>query len=315
MTLDVANRLIHFSTNFVYLFFIVSAFGMCCGYYDRFKSGSVSMNEFYRKRYQRILPFFAVLTVLGLVMSPSAGSVCESFANLTLCFNLLPNPDIQIIGVGWFLGLIFVFYMLFPFFVFLMDNKRRAWIVLGIAIIFHFVAQFYFFTDRFIDFNPGRQNIIFSAPYFIAGGLVYLYRVELANISGKYRHCVLAVCWLLSIGYFFRPEWIDIHLYMIVLFCLWLIYAIGGEGRFLSNRVMKYLGGISMEIYLCHMVMFRIVEKLHFEKFIQNVNLLYILSAVCTIIGAIVFSHVLKYLILEKIHWIWSGKRAITQNS
>ncbi len=301
MTLEAANRIVQSFTNFVYLFFIISAFGMCCGYYERFKTGSVSMDAFYRKRYQRILPFFAVLTFLGLLMSPGWGSLCESFANLTLCFNLLPNPDIEIIGVGWFLGLIFVFYMLFPFFVFLMDNRRRAWIVMGLAIIFHFVAQLYFFTDKFIDFNPQRHNIIFAAPYFVAGGLAYLYRGELEAITKRYRYLVLLVCWLLTVGFFFRPRWADMHLYMIVMFSLWLAYAIGVKDKFLSNKVMKYLSGISMEIYLCHMFVFRIIEKLHFENIIHDVNLLYVLSAVCTILGAIVFSHILKYMVLEKV--------------
>lgn len=32
-----------------------------------------------------------------------------------MCFNLLPNPDIAVIGVGWFLGTVLTFYMLFPY--------------------------------------------------------------------------------------------------------------------------------------------------------------------------------------------------------
>lgn len=85
------------------------------------------MNDFYKKRYTRILPFFAFLCVVDLLVSPSIGSLYEFFANITLCFGFLPNYGaITVIGVGWFLGIIFVFYMLYPFFVFLMDNKKRA---------------------------------------------------------------------------------------------------------------------------------------------------------------------------------------------
>ena len=85
------------------------------------------MNDFYKKRYTRILPFFAFLCVVDLLVSPSIGSLYEFFVNITLCFGFLPNYGaITVIGVGWFLGIIFVFYMLYPFFVFLMDNKKRA---------------------------------------------------------------------------------------------------------------------------------------------------------------------------------------------
>ena len=114
-----ANHVISFFTNFVYLFFIVSAFSMCCGYYERMKSGQVSMNDFYKKRYKRIWPYFALLCMIGLAFDHTLGGVWQTFADLTLCFNLLPNPDIQIIGVGWFLGLVFLFYIMFPFFTFL----------------------------------------------------------------------------------------------------------------------------------------------------------------------------------------------------
>ena len=101
--------------------------------------------------------------------------------NCTLVFGLLPNNSLEVIGVGWFLGTVFLFYMLFPFFVFLMNSKKRAWFVLGITIIINILCQEYFFTEQFINFNPGRHNILYSAPYFVIGGLLYLYRKEIHN--------------------------------------------------------------------------------------------------------------------------------------
>ena len=43
----------------VYLFMIVSAFSMCCGYYERIMKGNISLTEFYSRRYRKLLPFFA----------------------------------------------------------------------------------------------------------------------------------------------------------------------------------------------------------------------------------------------------------------
>ena len=179
-----ANEVIGFFTNFVYLFFIVSAFSMCCGYYERVKNGQVSMNEFYAKRYKRIWPYFALLCLIGLAFDHTIGGVWQTFADLTLCFNLLPNPDIQIIGVGWFLGLVFLFYIMFPFFTFLINSKKRAWFVLAVAIAFHFIGRFYFFKEPFVDFEVGRHNMVFSMPYFLVGGIIYLYRRELKTVGG-----------------------------------------------------------------------------------------------------------------------------------
>ena len=116
------NPFINSFSFFTLLFMMVSAFGMCCGYYEKFKQGQVSLNKFYKKRYTRILPFFALMVAIDLVVNPSLTELYEAFADLTLAFNLLPNPDIEVIGVGWFLGLVFVFYMIFPWFVFLLKN-------------------------------------------------------------------------------------------------------------------------------------------------------------------------------------------------
>lgn len=115
------NDLVPFFNEFVFLFMVISAFGICCGYYDKFIGGKVSIVDFYKKRYVKILPFFAVLVLIDLFRERSVSALIESFADITLVFGLLPNANISVIGVGWFLGTVFVFYMVFPFFVFLIE--------------------------------------------------------------------------------------------------------------------------------------------------------------------------------------------------
>ena len=115
-------------THFVFLFLVISAFSVCCGYYDKFKTGLITPNAFYIKRYSRILPFFAILVLIdtfvphapnkyeaGILMAESVSrdttlihSIYDGFAELSLAFNLFPNPRPPI-GVSWFLGVIFYF--------------------------------------------------------------------------------------------------------------------------------------------------------------------------------------------------------------
>ena len=127
----VFERLIPSFTNLVFLFMMVSGFGMSCGYYQKIIDRKISVEDFYKKRYIKIWPYFALLCALDFVISPSKESLFEVFANLTLCQGLLPNAKISVIGVSWTLAVIFVFYMLFPFFCFLIGNKKRAW---GVAV-------------------------------------------------------------------------------------------------------------------------------------------------------------------------------------
>lgn len=320
------GKLIPSLDNFVYLFFMISAFSMCCGYYERMKTGQISMNKFYTKRYRRILPYFALLILIDCLaphgmnkhelstmtaetvdrVDPIISQLYESFANLTLCFNLLPNPDIKVIGVGWYLGIVFLFYMLFPFFVFMIDNKCRMWMSLVITFVFCYAAINYFFTAKFIDFSVTRHNIIYSAPFFVVGGGIFLYRTAIVSWMKRYKWLMLSICWLAVAGFLLiRLSGFEFVLVMSLLCGLWLCYAIGTQGCVLNNKVTHYLSNISMEIYLCHMMAFRGVEMLHLSRYIQQPDLLYWLTCIVTLAVAIVFSHICKYWVLPKVETLF----------
>lgn len=201
------QKMIPSFTNFVFLFMMVSGFGMCCGYYQKIIDRKISVEEFYGKRYIKIWPYFALLCALDFVMSPSKSALYEVFANLTLCQGLLPNMNISVIGVSWTLAVIFVFYMLFPFFCFLIGNKKRAWLTLACAIAYNFVCVNYFFDEthiaeqELVNFSA-RTNILYCAIYFITGGLIFLYRKELAEFAQKYRVIAGAILLVATVAYF-----------------------------------------------------------------------------------------------------------------
>lgn len=65
----------------------------------------------------------------------------------------------------------------------------------------------------------------------------------------------------------------------------------GQEHKWLHNRVMDFISNISMEFYLCHMVMFRVMEKVHLEKMVHNENLLFFLTCMAGMGLAVAFSY------------------------
>lgn len=68
----------------------------------------------------------------------------------------------------------------------------------------------------------------------------------------------------------------------------------GAKDKVLNNKIVKYLSGISMEIYLCHMMFYRVAGMLHFDRFVQQQDVLYVLTLAVTLAGAICFSHIVK---------------------
>jgi len=283
--------------NFVQLFFIISAFGMCCGYYERVRNNKISLDMFFKRRYLKILPFFALLVILDVAINHNLSSVYEGFADITLLYGFVsPTSQITVIGVGWALGVIFAFYILFPFFVFMIWNKMRAWISLVITLVLNFLCVIYFGT-------PGC-NIAKWLCYFVAGGIIYLYREDIKGIIGKNivaRIVSLIVVIGLTVGWYFCPTYIGkVYIGAVtetVMFSAWLMYAISVKSIVLSNPVTRFMSGISFEIYLAHMVIFRVVEKLGLTTLCGEGVLSYVLSCVFVLAIVIVFAFVAKKVI------------------
>jgi peptidoglycan/LPS O-acetylase OafA/YrhL len=292
----VFEKLIPSFTKLVFLFMIISSFSMCCGYYEKVINNRITVEEFYSKRYKKILPFFAVLCLIDIVVSPSYEALYETFANLTLCFGLLPNAGIGVIGVGWFLGLVFVFYLLFPFFCYLICDKRRAWFSFIVALIFNVLCSQYFFNENHVITGfSNRTNIIYCAVFFLAGGLIYLYKEKLSGLSEKFRWVVLVILAVLIVAYYVIGSNVII---MLAMFSLMLIYAVQNDrSGLLKNSVTGFLSNISMEIYLSHMVIYRMLEKIGMVHYFDSQILSYVLAAIGTVVGAVVFSVIIKKII------------------
>lgn len=275
-------------TNFSFLFMILSSFSICCGYYERFQNNTVSMEEFYKRRYQRIWPYFALLCTLELIIDHSLKSLYEWFADLTLTFGLIPNNNIEVVGVGWFIGLVFVFYMVFPFFVFLMKDKKRAWLVLVVSILLHLLCTVHFTG------TGGRVNIIYSGMFFVAGGVIYLYREELVKIR------MLAFVFLIA-GAFFYYTVSYSGLVTLIVFASMAVVAICFDNKLIKylfqNKLIMLSGSISMEIYLCHMFVFRMLERLKLLSITRSDLINYLIVSIATITGAIIMAFVFRQLI------------------
>ena len=296
----ILQKLIPSFTNFVFLFMMVSAFGMCCGYYEKIRTGSISVDAFYSKRYEKIWPYFAMLCLIDLIVSPSINSIYEVFANLTLCFGLLPNAQISVIGVGWTLGVIFVFYLLFPFFCYLLGTKRRAWFSAIVAFVFNIVSESYF--------GASRTNIIYSGVYFVFGGIIYLYRKQLEEFA-KTKKMFVWLAAIISVCMYFI---IGSNTCTMLLVCEMLLICALGAKKYgiLVNPVTSLISGISFEIYLGHMAIYRVIEKLRFTHLVSNDVVSYAMTCFGTIIGSVIFALAAQYG-LKKIKFLFCNSTKV----
>lgn len=303
------TNVISFTGDFVLLFMMISAFSMSCGYYRKFREGTITTEQFYKKRYLRIFPFFALLVIIDVLQTfvtqgfaltnAMKAELYEAYADLTLAFGLLPDAGIDVVGVGWFLGVIFLFYMLYPFFTFILRSKLSGWVALLIVAGFYYVGEEYFVAVKGCSF--GSSNILYCAPYFITGGIIYLYRTAVIRLMDTtvFRLLMFVVTIGYTVAFFVFPEY-RVRLFSnILLYSLWVLFAVSEAGimrgrTLLNNKIMKFLSGISMEIYLCHMMFFRIVEKFHIEDMIGDVDLCYWVTCAFVFTGAVSFALIWK---------------------
>ncbi|MCD7854417.1 MAG: acyltransferase [Clostridiales bacterium] len=300
----IVNHLITQCTFFVRLFFMISGFSMCCGYYEKIKNNQISLNEYYTRRYKKILPFFALLVVIDLLTSLAvtkdftAGLLYEAFANLTLVFGLLPASEITVIGVGWTLGAIFGFYLLFPFFVWLIWDKKRAWIMLVISIAMNFACEEYFL----INGEPSRCSTIHWLCYFIAGGIIYLYREDITRfLANKKILAYIMILAGLAIVYVIpvcntgtAADTLVKNLRLLTGFAMVICGALMPDSKALYNPVSSFISKISLEIYLSHLFIFRIIEKLRLVHIFEQDMLSYITACLLVIAGVIMFASAYK---------------------
>ena len=75
------------------------------------------------------------------------------------------------------------------------------------ALVFNWLCGVYFFDGNHIvdslsvGFTP-RLNIVYDAIYFIAGGLIFLYRKELAEFASKYKVIAGVILLIATVAYF-----------------------------------------------------------------------------------------------------------------
>lgn len=285
--------------DFVFLFMVLSGFCMCCGYYEKVKENSISYKQFYDRRYKKIWPYFIMICLIDIIISPSIDSMYEFFANMTLCQGFLPNPKIGVVGVSWTLGVIFVFYIIFPFYCYLIDNRKKSVISITLALIFNIFCEKYFFDlNHVVAGFDYRQSIVYCSVYFLIGGGIYLYREELKQRNKLYNIMIniLTIC---SILLFCLSELNAFGILFVSAMLLITGIRVEKEG-ILSNGLTKFVSGISFEIYLCHMMIYRVIEKMNLLYISENGVVSWMFSTIFVICGSIIYSVVVKY-ILKKV--------------
>jgi len=247
------------------LFFAISAFSLCVGYFGKLTDGR-QITRFFQRRYLRIAPLFYFMMLVYLTRRLYLGwgipSADEILINLTFIFSFIPGYHESIVAAGWSIGIEMAFYVVFPALIYFMKDLRSStFIFLGsiaVAILASAAIRGAGLPRTFDWMNPVSQ-----LPFF-TGGILMFHLYEwlkprssswIVPIAAFLLVAVPTAIWLSSktgiLGLQIAGWPIDRHFVGIFLLPLLLSFALYPFNA-IVNRVTVFIGSISYGIYLIH---------------------------------------------------------------
>ena len=295
----------------VHLFLILSGFGLALS------SKQLPVSVFYHKRFSRVLiPYFLAITLIFLInlaipIYPDAG--LYAYLGNILLFKMFDESIINSFGGHfWFLSTIIQFYLVYPILNRLLRHVPYSRFVEGSLLI----SMIYWFMLARMGVEGLRIWNSFFLQYLweFCGGMVLarLYvetnlafwkqRPSLLLLTGLGGMGLMAVMALKGgdVGRVFNDIPSAIGYTSLVAFCYALLAAMNRAGSGL-RRAMTWIGSISYELYLLHMLVFSLFAWFLAGGNSTSLSLTGRLAALpVALLTAVLFSRLLQFLQRKK---------------
>ena len=291
-------------------FFLVSSFSL---YFSRGNHKEETCFDFYLRRFLRIAPLFYVWILLSLIRNnilfDKSHSIQEIVGSVFFFFNLWPGYQQGFVWAGWMIGVLMVFYLLFPLVHKFIDD---IWKALGLFLFSIFFVSFFkvflLYTplepkvfDEFLKYNFVRHFPVFAFGIFLYFFYTRFVAASPASKSFGFFLLSLALCLFSSLTsgkmddillptYYWQP----------IIFSIFIVgFAFNPIVIFINNST-RFLGKISYSIYLNHPTLI-LVMKPFYEKIYEMPINLSIRYTICVLItfGLLVPISYISYRLIE----------------
>lgn len=295
----------------VSFFYILSGFILSLNYQDKFLQKKINIKSFYIARIARIYPLHILTFIISIPLTIKVLKsnflewITTAFANVFLIHSFIPVKSIYFSfnAVSWSISNEMFFYFLFPILIYLFSkwiNSKYKYLILFVFLIIPILTTI-IKTNQYWTFYVNPLSRVFD---FLLGIIIYnLYKSYSFKKNTNYTILELSSIILFIIFFLLHsciPEaarfsfyyWLPMS-YLILIFS----YQKGIISKFLSNRILIYLGEISFGFYLIHQLVIK-YTTVFFEKGFIKVSDTFILILSILII-TLLLSHI-SYLKFEK---------------
>lgn len=269
----------NFGTIGVDFFFVLSGFII---FYTHHKDKPTKKNliTFFKKRVIRIYPtYWTIATIVILTYlffnSVIIDKVPLTFTHIIATYTLLPHIK-RFIFPSWTLTEELYFYLLFGVLLFIPSVKNRLVIFTGIGITL-FIGSL-FVTKDVINKTPILLQQAFIVPYVLEfvggciGGYVFSYTRHTIRISYFiFISCISLGLLVLALPLQTSNWYIPLITFAFSLF-IWASGSLEATYRLSVNSFLLLLGKASYVIYLMHIFIFKIIEKVSYNWLLANAS-------------------------------------------
>ena len=276
-------------------FLLLSAVGL----YFSWHNSDRNVLNFYRRRLLRIYPSYLIVVILRFFLE-NTGKRYVVLAAMTLSFWILDDLS------AWFIAAIMVLYLLSPLILKIMDSKYRR---IGMCLLWAAALL----AGWLMRWTP--QNLFFvRIPSFLLGFSVAkrVYEKEPVTVRDK---AILAAAFLTGtvlmivcqrnlVQQYETLDWI-LRWYSVLLFEVPLLLIISAGAAktagSLFNRILSFIGSISLEIYLLFEVFLRLFRETPLARLpFEYHGWVYSLIILCITIAAAYAVHRIAALAVKK---------------
>lgn len=266
----------------VSFFFLLSGFTMSMGYGRRIDEGTFGFKKYFTRRLLKVYPLHLLcLTIFLVLFRPVVDGRLP--LNALLLQSWIPDSSYYFSynGVSWFLSSLLFSYLLFPL-AYRKGNKYVLMCILACCLTVYWLVP-YEKLNALLYVSPLMRFVDF----FLGIMLYRLYVLKKDVPVHGWAEIVLVVLLVLALWvYPYADEkFRNAPLYWLVLLPLIFVFARqeGPVSRLLQNRVMQWLGALSMPIFLLHPMVFRALY--HFFPAIPSVLMLVMCFTVVVVIS------------------------------
>lgn len=254
----------------VHLFFVLSGF-LITGILLDSRNKTRYYSRFYTRRALRILPaYYSLLVLLAILHQASAGFLGLSFVYLSNLTNLFGVPADY--GPLWSLAVEEHYYILWPAIVRKLNAVNVATVSAAICLVVPLL--------RGIAFHYGQTSGLGWYTWFVADGLAMgslLAAVLRASLTRRqvWQFCALLFAFTAALAglgarhgilTMRRPlgaslQFTVIHIFFAAVLVLSLLLGSSPHKTFVNHKALQFFGYISYGLYLIHLLVFRMYDK------------------------------------------------------